>query len=122
MIIEILLARVRIVVQLVESRRAIREKLVWTVELNKMSSVEKGNLVEIQYCVQLVRDGDDGMACESLSNDALHYLVCVGVDAMVMLESVRIGEYLRTYLLVASSRMSIVLGRSIARARQNSCF
>lgn len=77
-----------------------------------------------------MRNCYDGMIRKILTDDTLHYILSLAVDAIGKQVVSTVSRRMNVagfafdfpYLLVASSRIRIVLGRNIARARQNSCF
>ena len=115
-------------------RRVSIEECVRIVEFDQPATVKHGYLVEIEDRVEFVRNGDDGVGGEFLADHALHYFVRLAIDAvgkrldfggMVsggMVSGGIVSGVSIAYLLVASSRMRMVLERSIALARQKSCF
>lgn len=124
-------------VQLPEPAVLASEQGVGAVVLRQHAVVEHGHLVEVDDGLELVRDGDDGVLGEFLADDALDESVgcvvdavgCVSVGGNEWGEVRGRGEWWKgtgtgtgTYLLVASSRMRIELGRKRACARQKSCF
>ena len=70
-------------------------------------------------------DSNDGMVGEFLSDDTLHQSVCSTIDTKGNRSDLSLfgkGMQYQTYLLVASSRIKTVLDRTMARAKQKSCF
>lgn len=70
-----------VAVQLAERRFSV-EQCVRVIEFDDPATVEHGNSVEIEDGVELVGDGDDGVGGEFFADQALHYFVCFGVDAV----------------------------------------
>lgn len=50
--------------------------------LNDATSLQDDDAIEVEDCVKLVGDRDDGVVAEFLSNNTLHNFICFGVDAV----------------------------------------
>ena len=98
---------------------------MWVVVLLQPATIEDCHAIKVQDRVELMRDCNDGVACKPSADYALDD--CIG--SLVNAESRALAKAsfglprsVKTYLLVASSRIRIELGRSKACARLNSCF
>lgn len=69
-------------VESTEMRLRVCEERVRLAGLDNAACVEHDHAVVIEDCVELVRDGDDGVVAEFLADDSLHDFICLGVDAV----------------------------------------
>lgn len=78
-----LLSHHRTGVESTEVRLRVCEERVGLACLDDAAGVEHDHAVVIEDCVELVRDGDDGVVAEFLADDSLHDFICLGVDAVI---------------------------------------
>lgn len=73
-------------IQPAKVRRGFRQQRVRLARLDDAARIQDYNAVVIKDGVELVGDGEDGVAAEFLADDSLHDFICFGVDAVFFRE------------------------------------
>ena len=71
-----------ILIQTLEPAPLLLQQLMRLAVLDQRALLHDDDLVEVQNRVEFVRDGDDGVGCEFLAQEALDLGVGLGVEAV----------------------------------------